>query len=427
MALQDIVGPFCMFRRRRISRTAIIAVLLSGFLPVSVYAETFETWREKLWPDARAQGITRQTFDTAFKGLKPDLKLPDLGLPARRKSIKSSKGQPEFIRPPKHYLRERTLQRLTKTGRAKQKTWATDLEKIRNTFGVSPGMVLAIWGRETAFGGYKLPHDAIRALATQAWTGRRKEKFRNELLLALRILQERHVKRKDMRSSWAGAMGHTQLLPSNFYDHAVDLDGDGRKNIWTSVPDSLAAAAKSLVDNKWQADRTWGYEVRKPQQIDCTLEGPQNKRSMSEWIKLGYTRAFDRKWADKILKDDGYLLLPEGTRGPAFLMHNNFLVIKSYNFADLYALFVGNLADRIAGGGAFETKWATDKQLPKRRIAEIQDWLNKAGYAAGKVDGRAGTITRNAIGAYQKVNKLTLDCYPSQAVWKHLQDGRASD
>lgn len=388
-------------------------------------AETFEAWRDALWPDAQSMGITRNTFDTAFRGLKPNLKLPDLELPNRRKA-KLSSGQPEFIKPPKHYLRERTLQRLTKTGRGKQQKWAKELQLIRERFGVSPGMVLAIWGRETSFGGYKLPHDAIRALATQAYTGRRKEQFRNEFLLALKILQEGHVQRKDMKSSWAGAMGLTQLLPSNFYDHAVDLDGDGRKNIWTSVPDSLAAAAKSLIDNEWKPDRTWGYEVRKPKVMDCTLEGPQNKRPMSEWVKLGYARTFDRTWHRKLLSDDGYLLLPEGTRGPAFLMHNNFLVIKSYNFADLYALFVGNLADRIAGGGTFETKWATNKQLPKRRIAEIQEWLNEAGYAAGKVDGRAGTITRNAIGAYQKAQKLKLDCYPSRAVWAHLQKHRSA-
>lgn len=404
----------------------LAAALILGFANTAASAETFETWRSGLWPEAQSAGITRKTFDTAFTGLKPNLKLPDLVRPKKTRK-KTSKGQPEFIKPPKHYLRERTLQNLTRTGRAKQKRFASDLAKIQKRFGVFPGMVLAIWGRETAFGGYKLPHDAIQALATQAWTGRRKELFRKELILALKILQEGHAKRAEMKSSWAGAMGPTQLLPSNFYDHAVDMDGDGRKNIWSSVPDSLGAAAKSLVDNGWNPKRTWGYEVRKPKTIDCTLEGPQNKRPMKDWIKMGYTRAFDRKWSKDTTNDDGYLLLPEGTRGPAFLMHNNFLVIKSYNFADLYALFVGNLADRIAGGGTFETAWATDTQLPKKRIAEIQDLLNKAGFAAGKVDGRAGTITRNAIGAYQKANALKVDCYPSKAVWKHLTSGRGNN
>jgi len=396
-----------------------VAIFGAALTVAPARAGSFDNWRAALWPDAERIGISRAIFDAAFKGLTPNLRLPDLDLPSRRKKA-SSKGQPEFIKPPKHYLSERTLRRLTKTGQSKRTKWKDALAKISVRFGVEPGMVLAIWGRETAFGGYKLPHDAIRALATQAYTGRRKEKFRTELLLALKILQEGHAKRSEMRSSWAGAMGLTQLLPSNFFDHAVDLDGDGRKNIWTSVPDSLAAAAKSLIDNGWKAGRTWGYEVRKPKTFDCTLEGPQNKRAMADWVNLGFTRTFDRSWNADALGDEGYLLLPEGTRGPAFLMHNNFLVIKSYNFADLYALFVGNLADRISGGGPFETAWATDRQLAKRQVGEIQDWLNKSGYAAGKVDGRAGTITRNAIGAYQKANGLTPDCYPSTAVWKHL-------
>ncbi|MGI9408315.1 MAG: lytic murein transglycosylase [Hyphomicrobiaceae bacterium] len=386
-------------------------------------ADKFDVWVAGLWPDAQALGVSRTVFDASMKGVRPDFRLPDLDLPSRRKK-KKSRGQPEFIKPPKFYLRESTLVSLTKRGRGLQAKWKDSLAKIKKRFGVEPGMVLAIWGRETAFGGYKLPHNAIRALATQAYVGRRKDKFRRELLLGLKILQEGHITKSRMRSSWAGAMGMTQLLPSNFYDHAVDLDGDGRKNIWTSVPDALASAAKSLVDNGWAPDRTWGYEVRKPKTFDCSLEGPQNARAMTAWAAMGFTRAFGRQWSDAQLSDQGYLLLPEGTRGPAFLMHNNFLVIKSYNFADLYALFVGNLADRIAASGKFETPWATNKQLPKRRIAEIQDWLNKAGYKAGKVDGRAGTITRNAIGMYQKANKLTLDCYPSVAVWKHLSGRR---
>ncbi|MEL7543041.1 MAG: lytic murein transglycosylase [Pseudomonadota bacterium] len=384
--------------------------------------ETFAQFKTALRPDARAAGISKPTLDAALEQLKPDLSLPDLERPRPAASKeKKQRGQPEFVKPPRDYLSPRTLNTLTARGQTKAKAHAKALAEIERRFNLAPEIVLAIWGRETAFGGYRLKHDAIRALATQAWTGRRRAKFREELLLALKILEEKRTTRSAMRSSWAGAMGPTQLLPSNYYDHAVDLDGDGRKDIWSSVPDALGAAAKSLIDNGWQPGRTWGWEIRKPANFDCALEGPDKKRPLSAWIAAGYTRTFGRAWPQDATNEEAYLLLPEGARGPAFLMHNNFLVLKSYNFADLYALFVGNLADRIAGGGKFETAWATTKPHDKSRIADIQRWLNAAGYPAGQVDGRAGTITRSAIGAYQNASGLTLDCYPSHAVWHHLR------
>ncbi|MEO0619129.1 MAG: lytic murein transglycosylase [Pseudomonadota bacterium] len=418
-------------RRAAVVLASCLAIVpaLSTFISASGHAapppETFAQFRTALWPDARAAGISRQTFDRALRTLKPDLALPDLERPARAgDQAKKKRGQPEFIKPPRDYLSPRMLANLTARGRIKEREYAKPLAEIRRRFNVAPEVVLAIWGRETAFGGYRLKHDAIRAIATQAWTGRRRQQFRAELILALKILEEKRTTRTAMRSSWAGAMGPTQLLPSNYYDHAVDLDGDGDKDIWSSVPDALGAAAKSLIDNGWQPDRTWGWEIRKPKTFDCAQEGPDKKRPLSAWIAEGYTRTFDRQWPQDALAEDAYLLLPEGARGPAFLMHNNFLVLKSYNFADLYALFVGNLADRIAGGGKFETAWATTKRHDKSRIADIQRWLNAANYPAGQVDGRAGTITRSAIGAYQKAEGLTLDCYPSRAVWQHLRQAR---
>ena len=151
--------------------------------------------------------------------------------------------------------------------------------------------MLAIWGRETAYGGYKLPHNAIRALATQAYLGRRKEQFREEFLLALKMLQEGHVKLADMRSSWAGAMGHTQFLPSDFYKYAVDFDGDGKRDIWNSVPDALASAAKQLVAKGWQRGRRWAYEVRVPGNVDCTIAEPGFAMPIGEWLKRGYAPA----------------------------------------------------------------------------------------------------------------------------------------
>ena len=385
--------------------------------------QSFRQWLEALWPEAERLGVERTTFDAAFKGITPDRTLPDLVLPgAPKKEKKKKKGQAEFIKPPKRYLNDRYMAKLAKEGREKARKWAKTLARVERDYGVNRTVLLSIWGRETAFGNYRLKHNAIRAIATQAYLGRRKNYFRAELLKALQILQEGHVSRAAMRSSWAGAMGLTQFMPSNFYDHAVDFDGDGRKNIWTSVPDSLASTAKSLTDKGWERGKTWGYEVRKPTGgFDCTLEGIPKIRTIAQWTRLGFRRTYGRKFRPDRLGERAYLLLPEGSHGPAFLMLKNFRVIKTYNFADLYALFVGHLADRIGGGGQFETPWATSSQLSQAMIAEIQDGLNRLGYKAGKVDGWMGPATRNAIGAFEKAQRLKPKCYPSKKLLKRVR------
>lgn len=396
-----------------------LAVLVGSTLPARA-DEGFRAFLAGVWPDAAALGVRRATFDAAFDGVEPDRSLPDLLLPATgaedAPTQPSGKGQAEFVKPPKRYLRESQLAALDRMGKKLLKKHATKLAEIERKFGVQPEIVLAIWGRETVFGTYRLRHDAITAIATQAYLGRRKDYFRGELLRALQILEEGHVSRAKMKSSWAGAMGLTQFMPSNFYDHAYDFDGDGRKDIWSNAADALASTAKSLADEGWEAGKTWGYEVRKPAQMDCTLEGPTDGRTMREWQALGYTRTFGRAFRDDRLDETAYLLLPEGALGPAFLMLNNFPVIKTYNKADLYALFVGHLADRIAYNSRFETQWATSSQLKTELVVELQTRLNALGYDAGKVDGFIGPATRGAIGAFQKAKTLKLDCFPSRNV-----------
>ena len=372
-------------------------------------------------PRCRPLVSAAETFDRTFKGIKLDRSLRDLQIPGEKKASKK-RAQAEFVKPPARYLNKKYLGQLAARGRKHAKTWADDLKGIEERFGVQAEVIVAIWGRETSFGSYRLPHDAITAITTQAYLGRRKDYFRGELIKALKIIEEGHVPRAKMKSSWAGAMGHTQFMPSNFYDHAVDWDGDGRKDIWGSIPDSLASTAKSLKDEGWLAHTTWGYEVRKLKSIDCSLEGPKNLRPIREWVEMGYRRAFGRKFTAAQLDQEAYLLLPEGAYGPAFLMTKNFLVIKTYNMSDLYALFVGNLADRIVGAGKFETKWATSSQLRARLVMELQERLNTLGFGAGKVDGFIGTGTRSALGAFQKRHKLKLDCFPSTRVLKALRE-----
>jgi lytic murein transglycosylase len=397
---------------------------LAGAAPANADA-AFAAWLEKLWPEAQAKGVSRATFDQAFKGVTPDLSLPDLERPGREGEFRKG-DQAEFIKAPADYLSPTTLENLTSRGKALATQWAQTLEAIEKRFGVPRSIVLALWARETAYGAYKPPHNAMRALATQAYLGRRKDGFRTELLLALQMLEEKHVTLAEFKSSWAGAFGLTQFMPSDFYNYAVDFDGDGRRDLFRSVPDALASAAQQVVRYGWESGKTWGYEVRAPANGDCSLEGLAHKRSLREWQQLGYARAGGRAFPPERLDDWASLLRPAGVNGPAFLATHNFQVIKAYNFADLYALFVGHLADRIAGGGPFEGRWGKVTPMTERDAAEMQERLKAAGHDIDKIDGKVGTKTRSALGAYQKRHGLALDCWPTPVVLQHLRRASAS-
>jgi lytic murein transglycosylase len=379
---------------------------------------SFKVWLAGLWPQAEALGVSRATFEQTFRGVTPDFSIPDLKKPGQK--TPSSRGQAEFTRPPSAYLNRAYLSRLAKTGQALAKKHKTTLDRIEKEIGVSRHAVLAIWGRETAFGAYKLKHDAIRVLATLAYAGRRSELFRNELLDALRLI-EGGMDRKRMRSSWAGAIGLTQFMPSEFFKHARDFDGDGKVNLFTSVPDALASAAQQMAGKGWVTGQTWGYEVVIPPTSDCALEGPTQARPLSDWIKLGFKRAANRPWPQKALDQEAYLMLPAGAYGPAFLALENFRVFRRYNMSDLYAVFVGHLADRIAGGGDFVTPWSSEEKQRTDVIAGIQERLKTAGYGVSIVDGKIGSNTRMVVGAYQRNAGLKVDCWPSPTVLNALK------
>jgi lytic murein transglycosylase len=378
----------------------------------------FDSFLQSLIPRAQELGVTRATFDSLTRGLMPDLSLPDLVIPGR---TTKPPGQPEFVLTPADYLKEQRLARLAADGRRLAAKYRAALARIEHEIGVPGNVVLAIWGRETDFGRYRLPHDAVRVLATQAYLGRRKEKFRDEFLLALKMLQDGQAKRDEMRSSWAGAMGLTQFLPSEFYQYAVDFDGDGWRDIWHSVPDALASAAQQLAGKGWQRGGTWAIEVKAPKDFDCARAEPSVKRTVGEWLKRGFMPVGGRKLSAHELAEEASVLMPEGSYGPAFLTPKNYFVIKDYNFSDLYVLFVGNLADRIGGGGGFVTSWAKDAQLRTAQVEAMQQKLTALGFYKDKIDGRAGMLTRAALGAYQKAHGLTLDCWPTAAVLRHMQ------
>ena len=393
------------------------AFLLANPSPLFAADAAFQQWLAELWPAAQNLGVSRQTFETATRGLEPDLSLPDLDVPGRP----PPPGQPEFVQSPADYLSEATISRLAEQGKRLATEHRATLTAIERQFGVPANVVLAIWARETAYGTYKLPYNAVRVLATQAYIGKRKEKFREEFLLAFKIVDEGHVRLADMKSSWAGAMGLTQFLPSEFYKYAVDFDGDGKRDIWTSVPDALASAAKQLAAKGWQPGTRWAYEVRVPRNLDCTIGVPEVKKPIREWIGLGFVPAYGRKLDREELAEEASLLLPEGTYGPAFLTTKNYFVIKEYNFSDLYVLFVGHLGDRISDPRSFETPWAKVALLKTADVEKMQRYLTSRGIYRDKIDGKAGMLTRAALGQYQKANGLAPDCWPTAALLQQMR------
>lgn len=376
-------------------------------------AQTFEAFQQQLWPEAQAIGVSRKTFDAAFRGLTPDYALPDLKKPGQK--VPSSRGQAEFTKPPSAYINRDYIMRLAKTGQALEQKHRTVLKEIERQYGVDRFSLLAIWGRETAFGQHKLRHDAIRVLATLAYRGRRAELFRQELLAALKLLEE-GVPRKKMRSSWAGAMGLTQFMPSEFENYAKDFDGDGTADVFASVPDALASAAAQLAGKGWVRGLSWGYESVVPANADCGFEGPAQERPIGDWVGLGFKRVAGRTWPPVLMDKTAYLMMPGGAYGPAFLVTENFKVIRRYNMSDLYAVFVGHLADRIAGGGDFVTPWSNTADQRSDVIAAIQEKLKGAGYPVSVVDGKIGSNTRHMVGLYQRLHGHPVDCWPSQKV-----------
>jgi lytic murein transglycosylase len=403
--------------RRLAFMVAVIAVLCG---PSAAFAAdpAFTQFIASLWPEAEAAGVSRATFDAETKGLEPDYKLPDLILPGRPAT--GAPSQAEFVQVPADYIKEAAIARLAADGQKLMQKYSGALQTIEARFGVPASIVLAIWGRETDYGRYTLPYDGLRVLATQAYVGRRKDQYRGEFILALKILGEGNVARKDMRASWAGATGLTQFLPSEFYKHGVDLDGDGRVDIWHSVPDALASAAQQLVNKGWQGGVRWAYEVKAPADVDCTMGVPEVTKPIGEWLREGYVPVRGQKLSAAEQAQAASLLQPEGVYGPAFLTTKNYFVIKEYNFSDLYVLYVGHLADRMLSPQPFATPWSASSQLRTADVEAMQRGLTRIGLYKDKIDGKAGMLTRAALGAYQKSAGLKVDCWPSETVLRSI-------
>jgi lytic murein transglycosylase len=429
-----------MFEPRRKLRTIglAMAVALAGFMPTLASAQDdvaaykraveqrFAQWLEALWPDAEAQGVSRKTFDAHLKGVKLDWSLPHLvppnpafpGGPALPRALMPKPTHQAEFDAPEGYFNKRSLNSLAATGRAKLKQLGPTMTAIEKQYGVPASVIISIWGRETGFGQAALPYDAVSAIATQAFMGRRPDEFRPQLIGALKILDQGHATRAEMKGSWAGAMGQTQFMPSHFEAYAVDFDGDGRRDIWKSVHDSLASAGNALREKGWDGNQPWAYEVELPQGFDCSLQGPDIAKPISEWVKLGVKRVHGRPFPEARLGDETFLVLPAGLKGPVFLATNNFSVLKLYNNSDVYAIFVGHVADMIAYNAPvdFVGKWQKVERFARDRIQRFQEVLVAQGHDVGKVDGLSGFKTRRTIGKEEARLGLPLTCYPTHAL-----------
>lgn len=400
----------------------IAALLLAWINPASAAKldEQFRAWLQNdLWPQASASGVSQQTFEAAFAGIKPNLKLPDLVMPGQKPKTPKRQHQAEFGSPGSYFG---PIGGVTSGGRSRAGQHARTLASIEKRYGVPGEVALAIWGRESGFGTAKIPNNAFEVLATKAFMSTRKDMFRKEVIAALVMVERGLASPKAMKSSWAGALGQPQFLPTSFLDHAVDLDGDGRPDIWNSVPDTLGSIANYLVNYGWVKGRDWGFEVTVPDSVSCALEGPDRGRKISEWAAMGISRVGGKPFPEHEARAEGFLLMPAGRSGPAFIVTPNFYVLKKYNESDLYALFIGHAADRIAGGDRnFAGRWDKVGGLYRSDVAALQRGLERVGYDVGGADGLPGFKTRRSIGDWQEKNGRAATCFPDRGLVEALR------
>jgi lytic murein transglycosylase len=404
---------------------ALSLVLLS--LPVMAQdrpavERQFRAWLDDtVWPRARAAGVSRATQEAAFEGVSLMWDLPDLIPPGSDTSRPRPQRQGEFGSPAA-YFAPNTVAATTRDGIAMARRHATALERAERQTGVPGRIILAIWGRESAFGRASIPHDVFAVLGTKGFMSTRADYFTEELIAALQLVEKTRMNPRRLRSSWAGALGQPQFMPSNVLRHARDGDGDGRADIWGSEADTIASIAAYLAAHGWQRGRDWGFEVSVPPQVSCALEGPDQGRSFAQWAAMGITRVGGRAFPAEELQREGFLLMPAGRHGPAFVVTQNFYVLKDYNMSDLYALFVGHVGDRIAYGmGDFAGRWGRVGGLMRSDVAAMQAALERMGHDTGGADGLAGFRTRRAIGKWQEARGQTPTCFPEAAMKSALR------
>lgn len=365
---------------------------------------SFDAWLAAFKRDAAAQGISQQALSA----------LDDVRYLERVVELDSY--QPEFVRPIWEYLDSAVSSTRVTNGRDKLAQHRQTAARMEERYGVPAEVIVAIWGIESNYGGNFGDFSALDAFATLAYDGRRSDFARGELLAALRIIDSGDIAAQDMVGSWAGAMGHTQFIPSSFEAYAKDGDGDGRRDIWGSIPDVMASTANYLARANWQPDQPWGVEVTLPDGYDYA----QTERlSSAEWAAQG-VRAANGGGLPAL--DSAAVIVPAGAQGPAFMVGQNFRSILRYNNATSYALAVATLSDAIAGREGIKQGWPRDQQpLTRDDVRELQQGLNALGYSVGGVDGILGPNTRNGLRAFQRDQGMVPDGFATQALLEGIK------
>ncbi len=403
--------------RRSCGLVAIFLFFAGLAFPAQAQSQAgFQRWVAGFWPSAQAAGISRSTYERGFRGVRLD---PTV--------LEKARYQPEFVRPLWDYVDSAVSQKRLANGKTKLRQHRALLDALERRYGVDRHILVAIWGMESSYGEVldnpKIVKSVIQSLATLAYGDRKRARFgRRQLLAALKILQRGDVSPSGLTGSWAGAMGHTQFIPTTYNAYAVDFDGDKRRNIWTSPADALASAANYLKKAGWVGGKTWGYEVVLPRRFNFQLADGDTTRTLGQWQKIGIARTGGRSFPRP--NDRAELLLPSGAKGPAFLLLRNHFVIKRYNNATSYALAIGHLADRLAGGGAFAQAWPrSERPLSRTETRELQAKLARAGHYKGKIDGKIGPMSRAAIRAFQVHAGLDADGYAGFTLLNRLRGG----
>ncbi len=364
----------------------------------------FDSWKRDFRVRALGAGITAATFDTAFEGVEPIARV-----------IERDQSQPEFVRPIWDYMDGAVSDARVQKGREMLARHRKTLTAMERRYGVPPQVVVAIWGLESSYGAIKGSTDVIAALSTLAIEGRRQRFAERELIAAMRILQDGDITREGLTGSWAGAMGHTQFIPSNVLAYGVDANRDGRRDLWESLPDVFASTANYLKEHDWQEGYRWGREVRLPDGFEYALAERGVTKSLRQWRDLGVRRPGGG--ALPVADIEASIILPAGHAGPAFLVYDNFRVIMRYNNATSYALAIGHLSDRIAGRGPISGDWPRhERPLKRSERVELQERLTRAGYALGEADGVIGRRTRAAVRAFQTANGLPADGFATASL-----------
>ncbi len=378
-------------------------------MTVDVSAQGLATWIERFKPRARDAGISNATLDAAFRGVRYDADI-----------IRRDRNQSEFTKQIWEYLDSAVSDTRVKNGKAALRKHRRTLEQIEAHYGVKKEVVTAVWGLESAYGSFRGDTRVIEALATLAFDGRRGRFFEQQLIAALKIIQSGDVSPRNMTGSWAGAMGHTQFIPTSYLAYAVDFTGDGKRDIWSNDPtDALASTAAYLKKSGWVTGQPWGVEVQLPARFNYGLTSAKVKKSVADWTALGV-----RDVNGKPVPNHGSasILLPAGAQGAAFMIFKNFHVIERYNAADAYVIGVGHLSDRIDGGPAIQANWPrADRSLSRSEKVELQQRLTAAGFDTQGNDGIIGPNTIAAVKSYQASVGLITDGYASLDILKRLR------